>query len=148
MVSRLRILSVILCGALSLSVFAGCESDDNKVSSEESKSESTTQEEKVVEYETVEPPEGGWTTEEIMNVTYLCDHKLSYPLSIEYLGEDFSLSRYSRRSAKQRIVPAVLSYKGDIKLVNSRLMSLRQATLISICVDTLTRSRIFLSQWS
>ena len=51
MASRLRILSVILCGALSLSVFAGCESEDNKVSSEESESESTTQEEKVVEYE-------------------------------------------------------------------------------------------------
>lgn len=129
MVSRLRILSVILCGALSLSVFAGCESDDNKVSSEESESESTTQEEKVVEYETVEPPEGGWTTEEIMNVTYLCDHKLSYPLSIEYLGEDFSLSRYSRRSAKQRIVPAVLSYKGD-KLANATVVKPDDETMI------------------
>ena len=129
MVSRLRIISVILCGALSLSVFAGCESDDNKVSSEESESESTTQEEKVVEYETVEPPEGGWTTEEIMNVTYLCDHKLSYPLSIEYLGEDFSLSRYSRRSAKQLIVTAVLSYKGD-KLANATVVKPDDETMI------------------
>ena len=129
MVSRLRIISVILCGALSLSVFAGCESDDNKVSSEESESESTTQEEKVVEYETVEPPEGGWTTEEIMSVTYLCDHKLSYPLSIEYLGEDFSLSRYSRRSAKQRIVPAVLSYKGN-KLANATVVKPDDETMI------------------
>ncbi len=67
---------------------------------------------KVMEYETVPPPEGGWTTQEIMNVTYLCDHRLSYPLSMEYLGENFSLSRYSGWSAKKRLIPVSLNYKG------------------------------------
>lgn len=112
-----------------MSAFTGCGRDDNDAVSEISKSESSVQEDKIIEYKTVEPPEGGWTTEEIMNVTYLCDHKLNYPLSIEYLGDDFSLSSYSKWSAKKRLVPASLSYKGD-KLANATVVKPDDETMI------------------
>ena len=129
MISKLRSLSIILCCALSLSAFTGCGRDDNDAVSEISKSESSVQEDKIIEYKTVEPPEGGWTTEEIMNVTYLCDHKLSYPLSIEYLGEDFSLSSYSKWLAKKRLVPASLSYKGN-RLANATVVKPDDETMV------------------
>lgn len=69
------------------------------------------QEDEVISYNTVEPPEDGWTTEEIMNVTYLCNKKLEYPLSLEFLGDDFSLSHYVKSASENRLVPARLEYK-------------------------------------
>lgn len=76
-------------------------------------SEAEAQETEAAVYETIAPPEGGWTTEEIMSVTYLCDQRLSYPLSMEALGEDFSLSNYSKSMVKIKLTPGTLSYKGQ-----------------------------------
>lgn len=87
------------------------------------------QENKIIEYITVEPPENGWTTEEIMNVTYFCDYKLSYPLSVEYLGNDFKLSHYSKLQAKKRLVPATLSYK-DKQFANATVVKPDKETMI------------------
>ena len=87
------------------------------------------QENEVISYNTVAPPEGGWTTEEIMNVTYFCDKKLSYPLSLDALGDDFSLSRYSRSLAKKRLVPASLKYKGKY-FANATVVKPHDETMI------------------
>ena len=87
------------------------------------------QEKEVISYKTVEPPEGGWTTEEIMNVTYFCDKKLSYPLSLDVLGDDFSLSRYSRSLAKKRLVPAALKYNGKY-FANATIVKPHDETMI------------------
>lgn len=48
----------------------------------------------------MEPPEGGWTIEELMSVTYLCGKQLTYPLTMEYLGEDFSIDETSEIFSK------------------------------------------------
>lgn len=72
-------------------------------------------------YETIPPPEGGWTTEELMSVTYFCDHRLTYPLTMEALGEDFSLTDYSMTMAKNRLTPASLNYKGS-RLANATVV--------------------------
>lgn len=87
------------------------------------------QEKEPIEYIVVEPPEGGWTTEEIMNVTYFCDKKVSYPLSIEYLGDDFSLTDYSRWMAKHRLTPSSLNYKGK-SLANAVVVKPHKETMI------------------
>ncbi|MCM1507308.1 MAG: hypothetical protein NC177_09275 [Ruminococcus flavefaciens] len=84
-------------------------SQNNEISTEVS----SVPEDKPISYDTVEPNADGWTTEEIMNVTYLCDKKLSYPLSLEFLGDDFSLSRYNKSIAEKRLIPVSLKYKGD-----------------------------------
>ena len=87
------------------------------------------QEDNIMEYNVVEPPEGGWTTEEIMNVTYLCDKKVCFPLSIEYLGDDFTLSHYSKFLAKQHLEPASLNYKGK-SLANATVIKPHDETMI------------------
>lgn len=74
-----------------------------------------------VEYKTVTPPKGGWSTAEIMDVTYLCDKQLTYPLSVSDLGSDFSVSGYSRLGVGHRIVPGNLNYKKK-KLANVSLV--------------------------
>ena len=74
-----------------------------------------------IEYKTVEPPEGGWTTEEIMDVTYLCDKQLVYPLSMDDLGEGFSLEHYDRVASRKRLVPAALCYGGK-QLANATVV--------------------------
>ena len=70
--------------------------------------ESTT----VFEHKTIAPPEGGWTAKEIVDVTYFCGHQLTLPLSMDDLGENFSLGNYDRIGSKKRLVPAELCYKG------------------------------------
>ena len=51
----------------------------------------------------MEPPEAGWTIEELMSVTYLCGKQLTYPLTMEYLGEDFSLDEANKTELKLSI---------------------------------------------
>lgn len=119
-----KIILPVLCTMTTVFSLSGCENDtssepvqDNEISKE------------VISYNTVEPPEGGWTTEEIMNVTYLCDKKLEYPLSLEYLGDDFSLSRYVKSASENRIVPARLEYKNKY-LANATVVKPHDETMI------------------
>lgn len=39
--------------------------------------------------ETIEPPEDGWTLEDLLSVTYIYGQKISYPCTLNDLGEDF-----------------------------------------------------------
>lgn len=107
-----KALILIVCSLML--IVSGCgnteRSSEISETSSSSAAEAVSNEETV--YETVAPPEGGWTTEEIMNVTYFCGHRLSYPLSLDELGDDFSLAKYSRSAARKRLVPATLRYKG------------------------------------
>lgn len=131
-----KIYKIILPALLAITTafsMSGCGNDisaeppvqDNEISTEVT----STQEKEVISYEIVEPPEGGWTTEEIMNVTYFCDKKLSYPLSLDALGDDFSLSHYSRFHAKKRLVPATLRYNGK-RFANATVVKPHDETMI------------------
>ena len=44
-------------------------------------------------HKTMETPDDGWTMKELLSVTYLCDNQLSYPLTVESLGKDFSVDK-------------------------------------------------------
>lgn len=44
---------------------------------------------------TVAPPEGGWTAEELMSVTYFDGIELCYPLTLRDLGSEYSCSTYT-----------------------------------------------------
>ena len=79
--------SMILSGAVS-----SC--DTNKATADTSPSLSTVEETteaataqvSETEYKTMEPPEDGWTIEELMSVTYICGEQLSYPLTMNSFG--------------------------------------------------------------
>lgn len=126
----------IIAAALMGAILTGCgiELAEDNVPEKSASAEATTETsessaEEAVEYKTVQPPEGGWTTKEIMSVTYFCGHQLNYPLSINDLGDDFSLSNYSRLGVKKRIVPASLKYKGE-KLANATVVKPHDETMI------------------
>lgn len=40
-------------------------------------------------------PEGGWTLEALADATYICGKQLSYPLTLDSLGEDFTIDEAS-----------------------------------------------------
>ncbi len=123
------IFAVMLCSSL-----VNCGTDTSSQSPVQNDTEPPqTQEETTatepIGYVTITPPEGGWTTEEIMNVTYFCDCRLNYPLSMEYLGGDFSLSNYSKFFVKNQLVPATLNYKGEY-LANATVVKPHDETMI------------------
>lgn len=101
-----KILSVFLCSLMLAGTVSGCDADESTTDTSPSLStvEETTEVSTVqiteTEYITMEPPEGGWTIEELMSVTYLCGKQLTYPLTMEYLGEDFSLDETSEIFSK------------------------------------------------
>lgn len=101
-----KIFSLFLCSMVLTGGLVSCGTDK---STADTSSSSTTVEETTdaptvqvteTEYKTMEPPEEGWTIEELMSVTYLCGKQLTYPLTMEYLGEDFSIDETSKIFSK------------------------------------------------
>jgi len=103
-----RIFSLLLCSVILMSSTVGCGRDENTVT------ESSSTHSETMEYQTMEPPEDGWTVEELLSVTYLCGTQLSYPLTLESLGEDFSLNtdEMSYRETEKSVIAGVL-YKDE-----------------------------------
>lgn len=86
----------VIAMLLSLVVTAGsvvsCGHDEPSTDASVSTSSAVeTEEISETDYKTMKPPEGGWTIEDILSVTYLCGRQLSYPLTFELLGEGFSI---------------------------------------------------------
>ncbi len=101
-----KILCVFLCSLMLAGSVSGCGADESttdtspSLSTVEETTEASTIQITETEYKTMEPPEGGWTIEELMSVTYLCGKQLTYPLTMEYLGEDFSIDESSEIFSK------------------------------------------------
>ncbi len=93
-----RIFSLFVCAALLMCSAVGCGKGNSSAA----------------EYKTMEPPEDGWTIEELLSVTYLCGQQLSYPLTLESLGEDFSLNagEMSYRETEKSVIAGLL-YNGN-----------------------------------
>lgn len=85
-----KFFNVLLCITMFICSATGCRADNN------SSVDSTVEQSQSIEYKTIEPPEDGWTREEFMSTVYLCGKQLTYPLTMEYLGEDFSLDEANK----------------------------------------------------
>ena len=130
---------MLLAAVMLISALPGCgskvSSDGSVPEAESSAAEeadpvkSTDEVTEDTEYVTVPVPEGGWTTEEIMDVTYLCGRRLVHPLSMDDLGEGFSLKNYDRIASKERLVPASLCYKGK-QLANATVVKVNGKRMI------------------
>lgn len=62
---------------------AGCKSDNK--SSDDSKAEQS----QSIEYETIAPPEGGWTAETVASTIRLCGKPVELPFTVGSLGDGF-----------------------------------------------------------
>ena len=118
-----KILSLFLCSVMLAGVVSGCCTDTATTdsvpysSTVEEATEAATAQVTETEYITMEPPEEGWTIEELMSVTYLCGKQLTYPLTMEYLGEDFSLDEANKTELKLSIGYPLLYKDKKIGLV-------------------------------
>ena len=118
-----RIFSLFLCSVMLAGVVSGCGTDTattdslSSLSTVEETTEAGTVQVAETEYKTMEPPEEGWTIEELMSVTYLCGKQLTYPLTMEYLGEDFSLDEANKTELKLSIGYPLLYKDKKIGLV-------------------------------
>lgn len=80
-----EIFSVLLSITMLTCSLTGCGVKDD------SSADSTVEQSQSIEYETIAPPEGGWTIEELFSVTTFFGQQVSYPLTLEQLGNDFSI---------------------------------------------------------
>ena len=95
-----RIGIFMLLAAIPMAYSSGCsDKDDTAVSSASGSSRSEnetaagTSEEVIntAEAETTNQTEGGWTIDEILDMTYLCDNQLSQQLNVESMDDEFKL---------------------------------------------------------
>lgn len=78
-----RKILAFLCITVVMSFAAGCKSD--KKSSVDPKVEQS----QSIEYETIDPPEDGWTVESIASTIRLCGKPIELPFTVSSLGEGF-----------------------------------------------------------
>ena len=110
-----KILSVFLCSVMLAGVVSGCGTDtattDTSPSSStvEETTEAATAQVTETEYKTMEPPEGGWTIEELMSVTYVCGEQLSYPLTMNSFGNKVEIFEDTLKVHNAKDTPSVMA---------------------------------------
>lgn len=80
-----KFFSVLLFTTMLMCSATGCGADNK--SSVDSKVEQS----QSIEYETIEPPESGWTVESIASTIRLCGKPIELPFTVGSLGEEFEL---------------------------------------------------------
>ncbi len=96
-------------------VVSGCGTDtattDTSPSSStvEETTEAATAQVTETEYKTMEPPEGGWTIEELMSVTYVCGEQLSYPLTMNSFGNKVEIFEDTLKVHNAKDTPSVMA---------------------------------------
>ncbi len=106
-----KLLSILAAGAITLSL-SGC----HIKKTEESISD-TSQAIETIEMKTIEPPEDGWTLEELNQVLYMNGQKIELPLMFSTLGDGYEIrdKRYNDESSGDSdIVGGYLYYKDEL----------------------------------
>jgi len=110
-----RIFILFLCSVMLAGVVSGCGTDtaitDTSPSSStvEETTEAATAQVTETEYKTMEPPEGGWTIEELMSVTYVCGEQLSYPLTMNSFGNKVEIFEDTLKVHNAKDTPSVMA---------------------------------------
>lgn len=95
--------NVLLCITMLMCSATGCRADNN--SSVDSKAEQS----QSIEYETIKPPEDGWTIEELMSVTYVCGKQLTYPLTMNSFGNKVEIFEDTLKVQNAKETPSVMA---------------------------------------
>ena len=110
-----KLLSVLAALAVAVSL-SGCQDGDAGQQVEIIDSVTTVVEETAepIEMKTIEPPEDGWTVEELLSVTYVYGQQLENPCTLNTLGDEFNfnLSTFSYSDENNSSV-IILQYNGN-----------------------------------
>ena len=82
-----KILSLFLCSVVLMGTVSGCGTDKSTTNTSSTVSET--------EYKTIKPPKEGWTIESLVNTMTFFGKELSFPITLEQLGDDFSIDTTS-----------------------------------------------------
>ena len=110
-----KIFSLFLCSMVLTGGLVGCGTDtattDISLSSStvEETTEAATIQVTETEYKTMEPPEDGWTIEELMSVTYLCGKQLTYPLTMNSFGNKVEIFEDTLKVQNAKDTPSVMA---------------------------------------
>lgn len=110
-----RILSILTAIAVAASLSA-CQAGDTGQTPPLSEAVTTVVEEATepIEMKTIEPPEDGWTLEELLSVTYVYGQQLENPCTLNTLGDEFNFNistfNYSDENNSSVII---LQYNGN-----------------------------------
>ena len=111
-----KIFSLFLCSMVLTGGLVSCSTDkstaDTSLSSStvEETTEAATDQVAETEYKTMDPPEEGWTIEELLSVTYLYGEQLSYPITLNSLPNEVKEGDFETTRAGDI---AVQLYHGD-----------------------------------
>ena len=75
-----------------------------------------------VEIKTIEPPENGWTHEQISEVTYLCGESLLLPCKLEDLPDDFEIGKVTSRNEGDELHAYITVNGQDSNFYTARLL--------------------------
>ena len=67
----------------------------------------------ITEMKTIEPPEDGWTWDEIKKVIYINGDTYEYPLSLSELGDDFIATEINYPTENLVYTSSLIQYKGN-----------------------------------
>ena len=98
-----KIFSILLCISMLMCSATGCGTDNN------SSIDSKTEQSQSSEYETIKPPEDGWTIEELMSVTYVCGKQLTYPLTMNSFGNKVEIFEDTLKVQNAKETPSVMA---------------------------------------
>ena len=110
-----KIFSLFLCSMVLTGGLVGCGTDkstaDTSLSSStvEETTEAATIQVTETEYKTMEPPEDGWTIEELMSVTYVCGEQLTYPLTMNSFGNKVEIFEDTLKVHNAKDTPSVMA---------------------------------------
>ncbi len=90
--------------------------------------------ESVTEIKTIEPPEDGWTLEELLSVTYIYDHQLENPCTLNTLGDNFSFDISTFKFFEEDNSSVVTLKYNDTFIANANLKNCNCQD--DICADT------------
>lgn len=112
-----KIINVLLCTAMLMCSVTGCKADNK--SNVDSKAEQS----QSIEYETIKPPEDGWTKQQLFDTVYICDNNINLPVNIKSLGEDFKFDQKSIKvNESKHYAKAELLFKdkflGNVRIEN------------------------------
>ena len=105
----------LLAVALAVVWLGGCKTNDIENQAAQVNNESTATTESV-EIKTIEPPEDGWTLEDLLSVTYIYGNQLTVPCTLESLGKAFSFekSNFSKSKADASVIIGTLKYNDSV----------------------------------
>lgn len=131
--------SLFLCSVMLAVGVSGCSTD--KSTANTSPSSSAVSE---TEYKTMNPPAEGWTEQHFFDIAYICGKKVSLPVTLDSLGNDFEFDKKSIEvNENKQYAKADVLYKdnflGKVRIENVDSMDdiNRDTPLTTLMIDSI-----------